>query len=32
MQQNVAKFNTLPLSVATKQKILHDNAAQLFPR
>jgi predicted TIM-barrel fold metal-dependent hydrolase len=32
MHQNVAKFNALPLSAATKQKILHDNASALFPR
>lgn len=32
MQQNVAKFQSLPLTAATKQKVLHDNAATLFPR
>jgi predicted TIM-barrel fold metal-dependent hydrolase len=32
MPQNVAKFEALPLSASTKQKILHDNAAALFPR
>jgi len=32
MPQNVAKFESLPLTAATKQKILHDNAAALFPR
>jgi uncharacterized protein len=32
MNQNVAKFESLPLTAATKQKILHDNASALFPR
>src|ERR1700753_2885108 len=32
MNQNVAKFRALPLSAATQQKILHDNAAALFPK
>jgi predicted TIM-barrel fold metal-dependent hydrolase len=32
MKINVDKFNALPLSDATKRKVLYDNAARLFPR
>ncbi|MCI0403781.1 MAG: amidohydrolase family protein [Acidobacteria bacterium] len=32
MGSNLTKFCELPLSAEVKQKILHDNAARLFPR
>jgi uncharacterized protein len=32
IQENIEKFNALPIGAAAKRKILYDNAARLFPR